>query len=88
MRKTGVKRIRGGKTLKIDLELKGDRIVDIVISGDFFAHPEEAIDELERELKGSSIDDITFIVNKFRDRIELVGLSIDDILELLLELTR
>jgi hypothetical protein len=38
--------------IKIELELKDNRISNARISGDFFMYPEEAIDELERAIEG------------------------------------
>jgi len=47
-----VLKVPNGKLLKVFLEYEGDRINKIKITGDFFIHPEETIDELERELTG------------------------------------
>lgn len=38
--------------IKVELELSGDRISRISLSGDFFMYPEEAVEELERALEG------------------------------------
>ena len=38
--------------IKIELDLDGDVISVITISGDFFMHPEEALEKLERMLVG------------------------------------
>ncbi len=83
VKKSGLRRIKGGKTLKIDLELESDIIKDIIISGDFFAYPAEAIEELENTLKGTSIHDLRNIIIEFRKRVTLVGISFKDIIELL-----
>ncbi len=84
--KTGVKRIKGGKTLKIDLKTRNNYIEDIVISGDFFAYPEEVIDLIEEELRGKHLSEVDTIINKYRDRVELIGLTFDDIRILIHEL--
>ncbi|MDH5794887.1 MAG: hypothetical protein OEZ24_02135, partial [Candidatus Bathyarchaeota archaeon] len=44
------------KLIRVRAELIGTRIVDIVISGDFFMMPEEALKELESILKGATLD--------------------------------
>ncbi len=85
---TGVKRIQGGKTVKVDIRVYNGVIEDIVISGDFFAYPEEAIDQLEEELKGKKIEDVDKVLNKYRDHIELVGLTFHDLASLIRELIR
>jgi len=84
--RSGLRRVPEGKTLKIDLVVDEDRIKDIVISGDFFAYPTEAIEELEDDLKGSRVDEALDIVEKYRDKIVIVGASIDEIKDLLKEL--
>jgi hypothetical protein len=42
--------------IKVELELKGDAISRISLSGDFFMHPEEALEQLERSLLGVKAD--------------------------------
>jgi len=81
--KSGLKRVKGGKTLKIDLDIESGIIRDIIISGDFFAYPMEAVDELENMLRGASVSDAIEIINYFRDRVVFIGLTIDDIIDLL-----
>jgi len=83
---SGVKRISGGKTLKIDLVVVDDVLKDIVISGDFFAHPENAIDDLENELRGKRLSDIDSVFEKYRGLIVLIGVSLEDIKSLIHEL--
>jgi lipoate-protein ligase A len=38
--------------IRVELELEEGRIAKISITGDFFMYPEEALEELERELIG------------------------------------
>lgn len=85
---SGIKRVSGGKTLKIDLRICGDRVEEIVISGDFFAYPEELIDELENSLNGIKIDEIPVVLNSFRDKIVFTGISFNDLLELINDILR
>mgnify|MGYP001428748616 CR=1 FL=1 len=42
--------------IKVQLELSGEAIVSIALSGDFFLYPEEAIEELEAALVGVKAD--------------------------------
>ena len=46
----------GFKLVKLDLNYKDNKIIDIEIKGDFFLYPEEAIEELEKELIGEKIE--------------------------------
>jgi len=49
------KKIEGGKLVRIKLKA-GEFINDIQISGDFFLHPEDAILEIEQNLRALHID--------------------------------
>lgn len=40
-------RVAGGKTLALDIECRGDEVIGIRISGDFFFYPEEGLERLE-----------------------------------------
>ncbi|RLG79505.1 MAG: hypothetical protein DRO13_05900 [Thermoprotei archaeon] len=88
MWRTGIRRAKRGKTLKIDIKLEGDHVREVVISGDFSAYPEEAIDRLESALRDKRVAEIPHILRKFREEVELVGITYDDLVELILELVR
>lgn len=55
MIKKSVYKIPEGKLVKIELEVKKGIIKKIKITGDFFMHPEEAIDGLEKSLIDSKL---------------------------------
>jgi len=61
-----------GKFLKISMDFD-ETISDIVITGDFFVHPEEAIDELQESLKGARTEpeEIRNILEDFFERTEV-----------------
>jgi len=48
-------KVEGGKLIKIQLRERGDKIQEIKITGDFFLHPEELIEELEKALVGKPL---------------------------------
>jgi lipoate-protein ligase A len=83
IKKSYITRIPGGKTLKIDISIRDNIVEDIIISGDFFAYPEEMVDELESAIRGHKLSDIIDIVESYRDRIVFLGVSIDDIINVL-----
>jgi lipoate-protein ligase A len=58
---------KAGKLIRVTAELSGNKILDILISGDFFMMPESALPKLESNLKGAvlSRDEILKIVYKF-----------------------
>lgn len=87
MKLKSVYKIPEGKLIKIFLEYDKihNRIVNINITGDFFAYPEESIEVLEKEL-----EDVTFrkktIYNKIKDVIKLnnfefIGLNAEGLTE-------
>jgi lipoate-protein ligase A len=49
-------KVPGGKMLKIQLSVSGEKIKHVTIMGDFFLHPEETILNLEDKLKGLKLD--------------------------------
>lgn len=50
-------KVEGGKLVRVQLEKIGNAIGKIRITGDFFLHPEELIEELERTLEGCLFDE-------------------------------
>jgi len=50
-------KVEGGKLVKVRLQKTGKAIGKIKITGDFFLHPEELIEELERRLEGRFLDE-------------------------------
>ncbi len=83
-KRTFIKRAPGGKTLQIDIDCN-EHINYILISGDFFAYPEDFIDKLQEAITGKSISEaietITLLYKKMKP--ELLGISIDDIIDVL-----
>jgi lipoate-protein ligase A len=56
----------GGKLIKVQLRRDGDRIGFIRITGDFFMHPEDLIEDFEKALLGCPINEDA-IVKVIRD---------------------
>lgn len=85
--KIGIKKVEGGKLIKVKLLEEEGMIKDIKITGDFFAYPEEAIEELEISLRNTSLMKVKENVKKFVEErnIKLIGLKIEDILEVIEE---
>ena len=50
----GAYKVPGGKLVVVDLEVRDGRLSDVVVSGDFFAEPDELLDVLVRALDGLS----------------------------------
>jgi hypothetical protein len=80
-------KIPGGKLIRVKFSKRDDKISNIMISGDFFLHPEDEIEELERRLTGTKIDlkalqDV--IGNFFSEDSTLLGAKPDDIIKVIL----
>lgn len=79
---SSVYKVDGGKMIKITLAIDDGVIRDIRITGDFFVHPEDAVELLENKLVGTRIDDLVVnIDNEFAGNanVQLVGISTKDI---------
>lgn len=46
-----------GKLLKINLHFAGNKIGSVSIGGDFFLHPEDAIESIEKNLAGKKLNE-------------------------------
>ena len=87
MKANSTYKIPQGKLLKISLEYNEnkDLIDKISIMGDFFAHPEESIELLEKELKNVSLDEnilskkIQSIIQKYD--IQFIGLDCEGLVK-------
>ena len=55
-RRHGAVKTPGGKLVIVDFLLAGDHLRDVVVSGDFFLYPEEAIAPLTAALEGMPAD--------------------------------
>lgn len=42
----------GGKLVHVDFDLSDGRLVNVVVSGDFFLYPEEALDAITASIEG------------------------------------
>ncbi|KYK23366.1 hypothetical protein AYK24_01095 [Thermoplasmatales archaeon SG8-52-4] len=81
MKSKSVYKIPNGKLLKINLDYNPDKnnINNVRITGDFFVHPEEAIELIEDELINIQLDKIK--LNKKiqsvidQNNLELIGLD-------------
>ncbi len=49
-------KVPGGKLIKVRVAVEDDRISRIIITGDFFLHPESTLPEIEESLLGCTLD--------------------------------
>ncbi len=78
-------KVPGGKLIRVEVFENGGRISRLRITGDFFLHPEEAIDSLEGALAGSPLSiasDETLVERRFARALgdaALIGASCKDL---------
>lgn len=84
------RKISGGKLVRVEVEF-GEKINKVIITGDFFLHPEESLQEIEQSIEGASINASTDeLVQRIKRAIhlrnaELIGFDPEDIAELVKE---
>ena len=76
-------KVPNGKMVRLEMEYDQERINDIIISGDFFMHPEDAIDLIEQALTGIEIEEgkIKEAINKVAEEqgINFFGIDADSL---------
>lgn len=50
-------KVKGGKLIRVHLTIENGKIKHIKITGDFFLHPEDVIEDIERALRGRPLDE-------------------------------
>ena len=84
-------KVQGGKLVRAKVELAGKKIRNLIITGDFFAYPEDLIELIEKNLEGFEAD-----YTNIRETIEnivklekatLIGVKPEDIAEVIMKAT-
>jgi len=79
----GERKVRGGKLVVVDATVSADTIIDVVLSGDFFLEPDEALGWLTEALEGQpvdvSLDQLTAVLDVAARDAELVGFGTRDV---------
>lgn len=73
-------KVPGGKLLAAETEVQDGRLVRVKVTGDFFMHPETAIEKLEERLTSVRLEEIEKVVEGlFTDRgVTLYGAAPED----------
>jgi len=75
-------KVKGGKLIKVTLEVEGDVIKSAKIHGDFFLYPEDTIELIEQALKDVRLNsDFEQIIAEAvkKSGAQLLGFSVEDI---------
>lgn len=84
MKGRAVRKVPGGKMVKAQV-VYGETLAEVTLTGDFFLHPEEALEEVESSLAGkpadAELDDIEGTVEEVLDGLgaEFVGVEPSDV---------
>jgi lipoate-protein ligase A len=46
----------GGKLVQVDFDLEGEQLRNVVVSGDFFLYPEDALEKITAAVEGTPAD--------------------------------
>lgn len=80
-----VRKVPGGKLLKVTVEYEGIALKSVRVNGDFFAHPEDGIERLEKRLAGVKVEDVDGVVTESLKDVELYGVDVRSITDAILE---
>lgn len=90
MKANNVLKVPSGKLIKVELDFDPDNkiINSVKITGDFFLHPEETLEELEAMLKNAKLHRATLyrIIGEFlhSNKVELFGFTPDYLVDAIL----
>lgn len=67
--------VKGGKLIRVKAEFQGDTIKKIRITGDFFLHPEDKIDDVENGLKNVCVREVRKKLEEILKDVEYIGFT-------------
>ncbi len=76
----GEYKVVGGKLVAVELEVDGDRLTSVSVSGDFFLEPDDALEDIDAALTGmptsATVDQLAGAINGALDpSVHLIGFS-------------
>jgi len=80
-----IRKIPGGKMLKVVVRVENGKITYVRFHGDYFVYPEEAVEDMEREIYGKNLEEAKEIIEKYLSSADMVGISVKDFCEALEE---
>jgi lipoate-protein ligase A len=85
LERSAVRKFSGGKLLKVTVRSEGGVIQEVRITGDFFVHPEDAVEEMERALRGARVTAVRGILKEGVEggRIITIGFKLDDLISMI-----
>ncbi|MHC1601064.1 MAG: lipoate--protein ligase [Candidatus Nezhaarchaeales archaeon] len=79
---------KASKMIRITAVVKGNEIIDIMITGDFFAISEDSIRELERKLKGLRPEEkeLSLAIQNSLEKAQIPGLTVKDFVDAIMKI--
>jgi len=85
-----IKKVPGGKLIRVDVNIENSAITSCHITGDFFLHPENTLSRMEVAIDGAALPLDSGLLKKKLEKITLgttiVGFTLDDLTSLLQEI--
>ncbi len=76
-------KVPGGKLIRVHVWHRNGVVDKVRFYGDFFMHPEEAVEELEESLKGRDVSETARLIRSFFENVEIVGATAEDFIHAL-----
>ncbi len=73
--------LKKGKLIKVHAVFEDSTIKRIKITGDFFIYPEEIIENLEKALENTSVDEAYSKIRESMQKCEYIGIDPDSLYE-------
>lgn len=85
MERSAIRKFSGGKLLKVTVRFEYEVIHEVRVTGDFFVHPEEALEIMEEALRGVPITAVRQILeSRIKEGgIATVGFKLDDLINMI-----
>jgi len=83
--KASIRKVKNGKLVRVKVRSESGVIENVKVTGDFFAYPEEGLEEIERELRGVPIAKVREVLESTAGGITLVGVTKEDLVEMIEE---
>jgi len=85
LERSATRKFSGGKLLKVTVRSEAGVIQEVRITGDFFVHPEDAVEDMERALRGATVTAVRGILEGKVEGggITTVGFKLDDLISMI-----
>ena len=79
---------KASKMIRVTAVIKGEEIIDLMITGDFFAIPEDSIRRLESKLRGLRLNEeaLTRVIGEALEGAQVLGLTAKDFVDAIMKI--